>query len=267
MIPLNYTHSRSVLHRVCIESKLVLLTTTITLAFIYTNPLYISTILVAVLILIHLSRAPLWRVWSLLKTLAPIMIFVAAFSSLGFELHKFESEWVEHVILETSVFRVSVGGILMGVVIVLRLLILVLSTSLISATTHLEHYIALAKRLRLPYELVLALLIAIRFIPVLMNELDDVVCALQSRGIDLEKGGFLQRLRARIPLVTSMIVLGVRKSDEIGIALQIRGFGASKNVTLLYESKPSATDYIVIASTLSILLIGVYLRINGYGVL
>ncbi|MCS7111670.1 MAG: energy-coupling factor transporter transmembrane component T [Ignisphaera sp.] len=267
MVFLDYTPSTSILHRLSIEAKLIILTATLILSFIYTDPLYVSVILVAVLTMVCSTKLPLQRIKSVLRALTPIMIFVVIFSGLGFEAHSFRSEWAEHTILEILLFRISVGGVLMGVTITLRLLILVVSTSLVSATTRLEQYVVLAKKLRLPYELIFAFLIAIRFIPVLMNELENMMSALQARGVELEKGGFVQKLKGRIPLMVSMITLGIKKSDELSIALQIRGFGASENVTVLYQSRLSLTDYMVIAITLSLLGVGVYLRINNYGVL
>lgn len=196
-----------------------------------------------------------------------IAIFIVIFSSMGFDVQHFKSDWAQRILVEFQGVRLTLGGVLMGLTLVLRLVVVVVSASLISTTTRLEDVIAFAKKIRIPYGLVIAFIVALRLIPIFMNELNNIVNGLKARGVDIDKGSFIQRLRKRYLVMSSIIMIGVRRSEELGIALQVRGFGASRSITILYDTKLKPTDYTVILATVVAIAACVYLRLVGYGVL
>lgn len=239
----------------------------LTVSFIYTDPLYLAVIATIAIIILLIANIPPSLLIRLFRNLAFIMIFIVIFSSMGFDAHHFRNTWAQQIFAEVLGIRFTLGGILMGLTLVLRLITIVISTSLVSTTTRIEDFVAFARKLRLPYGLILAFIIAIRFIPMFMNKLNDMVNGLKARGIELDRGSFAQKLWKRYLVMSSMIIIGIKKSEELGIALQVRCFGASRNVTILYETKMSFIDYIMIKAIIAIVIISIYLRIIGYGVL
>jgi len=100
-----------------------------------------------------------------------------------------------------------------------------------------------------------------------MKELETVMDAQQARGLDLERGKFIQKIKKRIPLMIPMLVGGIRHAENLAIAILVRGFGASKNRTILYDISMSGIDYVACALISLATLIGVYIRLIGLGIL
>lgn len=267
MVFLEYLPGDSLFHKIDVRTKILWLISIIVLAFIFTDPLYLGVISLIVFVTALLIKLPFERLKTMFSPLIPIMIFILAFSGLGFDVRVFRNEWARSVLVEFAGISLSTGGVLMGVTFLLRLFIIVLSTSIVTLTTPFEDFVILMRKLKFPYGLILAFLIAVRFIPTLMNEFDNVLSAQQARGLDLERGGFLQKTKKRIPLMIPMLVSGIRRAESLAIALLVRCFGASKNVTTLRDIKFSKPDYAISMLLIAIISIGICIRSTGLGML
>jgi len=267
MVFLEYLPGDSLFHRIDVRTKIIWLTMIMCLTFIFTDPLYLGIICAVVFVTAFLIRLPFERLKTMFLPLIPIMTCILAFSGFGFDVNQFRNEWARKILIELAGVPLSTGGVLMGVTFLLRLFIIVISTSIVTLTTPFEDFTILMRKMRFPYGLILAFLIAVRFIPTLMNEFDNVLSAQQARGLDLERGGFLQKIRKRIPLMIPMLVSGIRRAEELAIALLVRCLGASKNITTLRDIKYSKLDYMISALFIAMIFIGFYVRMAGLGVL
>jgi len=148
-----------------------------------------------------------------------------------------------------------------AVALTLRFVVLVESFSLFFLTTSPDHLGLALEQSHIPYEFCFAFTTAVRFVPVLAEEAQTIMDAQKARGLELEKGNFLKRIRNYIPILIPLIVSAIRRSLELAEAMESRAWGAIKRRTNLYELKVRKGDYILIALTVTVLIIAVYVRL------
>lgn len=136
-----------------------------------------------------------------------------------------------------------------------RFVVLVESFSVFFLTTSPDHLGLALEQTRIPYEFAFAFTTAVRFVPVLAEEAQTIMDAQKARGLELEKGGFLKRIRNYIPILIPLIVSAIRRSLELAEAMESRAWGATKKRTNLYELKLHRGDFILLAINFLILII------------
>lgn len=143
----------------------------------------------------------------------------------------------------------------------LRFIVLVESFSIFFLTTSPDHLGLALEESRVPYEFAFAFTTAVRFVPVLAEEATTIMDAQKARGLELEKGGLLKRIRNYIPVLIPLIVSAIRRSLELAEAMESRAWGAAKKRTNLYSLKLHRGDYTLLAITVGILAIAIYIRL------
>ena len=123
-----------------------------------------------------------------------------------------------------------------------RFVAIVVSTSLFFITTSPDELEQVMKTFRLPRDVVFAFVTAVRFIPVMMLDTIQIMDAQKSRGLELEKGNFLRRVRNMIPILIPLVVNSVVRSGELAEAMESRAYGAVPRPTSLLEYKTSLAD-------------------------
>jgi energy-coupling factor transport system permease protein len=146
-----------------------------------------------------------------------------------------------------------------AVAMTLRFIVLVESFSVFFLTTSPDHLGLALEQSRVPYEFAFAFTTAVRFVPVLAEEAQTIMDAQKARGLELEKGGLMKRIRNYIPVLIPLIVSAIRRSLELAEAMESRAWGASKKRTNLYLLKLHKGDYTLLAITIVILAITVYM--------
>ncbi|UCD95934.1 MAG: energy-coupling factor transporter transmembrane protein EcfT [Candidatus Bathyarchaeota archaeon] len=144
----------------------------------------------------------------------------------------------------------------------LRFLVLVESFSIFFLTTSPDHLGLALEQSHIPYEFCFAFTTAVRFVPVLAEEAQTIMDAQKARGLELEKGNFLKRIRNYIPILIPLIISAIRRSLELAEAMESRAWGAIQKRTNLYVLGLKATDYSMILISSLILVIGVYIRFS-----
>lgn len=153
------------------------------------------------------------------------------------------------------------GGILTySLSMALRFLTLTASFSIFFLTTSPDDLGLALEQTRIPYEFCFAFTTAVRFVPVLANEAQTIIDAQRSRGLELDKGSFLRRVRNYIPILIPLIVGAIRRSLELAEAMESRAFGAKKHRTNLYALELKALDYLTLSVSLFVLAISIYTR-------
>jgi energy-coupling factor transport system permease protein len=141
----------------------------------------------------------------------------------------------------------------------LRFVVLVESFSVFFLTTSPDHLGLALENSRVPYEFAFAFTTAVRFVPVLAEEAQTIMDAQKARGLELEKGGLLKRIRNYIPVLIPLIVSAIRRSLELAEAMESRAWGATKKRTNLYALKLHRGDYGLLAIIIGILVLTVYI--------
>jgi len=142
----------------------------------------------------------------------------------------------------------------------LRFLVLVESFSVFFLTTSPDHLSLALEQSRVPYEFTFAFTTAVRFVPVLAEEAQTIMDAQKARGLELEKGNFMKRIRNYIPILIPLIVSAIRRSLELAEAMESRAWGASKKRTNLFVLKMREGDFMLIIISIILLVSAIYVR-------
>lgn len=147
-----------------------------------------------------------------------------------------------------------------AVALTLRFIVLVESFSVFFLTTSPDHLGLALEQTRIPYEFCFAFTTAVRFVPVLAEEAQTIMDAQKARGLELEQGNFLKRIRNYIPILIPLIVSAIRRSLELAEAMESRAWGATEKRTNLYMLKLHRGDFVLIAITIGIIAVALYVR-------
>jgi energy-coupling factor transport system permease protein len=140
----------------------------------------------------------------------------------------------------------------------LRFIVLVESFSIFFLTTSPDHLGLALEQSHVPYEFAFAFTTAVRFVPVLAEEAQTIMDAQKARGLELEKGNLLKRIRNYIPILIPLIVSAIRRSLALAEAMESRAWGATKKRTNLYLLKLHKGDYVLLGITVLLLIITIY---------
>ena len=151
------------------------------------------------------------------------------------------------VLFEAGPVRITQEGIWISFYLVVRLVYLVMGSSIMTFTTTpnqltdgLEKSLGFLQRLHIPiHELSMMISIALRFIPILTQELDKIMKAQMSRGADLESGNIFQRARKLLPVLVPLFISAIRRASDLALAMDARcysgGEGRTKLKPLIYR--------------------------------
>lgn len=140
----------------------------------------------------------------------------------------------------------------------LRFIVLIESFSLFFLTTSPDHLGLALEQSGVPYDICFAFTTAVRFVPVLAEEAQTILDAQKSRGLELEKGNFVKRIKNYIPVLIPLIVSAIRRSLELAEAMESRAWGAVEKRTNLYVLTMKKDDYLLILASVLMLGISVY---------
>lgn len=140
----------------------------------------------------------------------------------------------------------------------LRFIVLVESFSVFFLTTSPDHLGLALEQSKVPFEFAFAFTTAVRFVPVLAEEAQTIMDAQKARGLELEKGNLMKRIRNYIPVLIPLIVSAIRRSLELAEAMESRAWGACKKRTNLYALKLHKGDYALLAISVAILVAASY---------
>lgn len=169
-------------------------------------------------------------------------------------------------------FTITKEGIRFAAFMVLRLIFLILGTSLLTLTTSpialtdgLEYLLTPFKKIHVPaHEIAMMMTIALRFIPTLLDETDKIMKAQSARGASIDSGSLLSRAKAMVPILIPLFISAFRRADELATAMECRCYRGGENRTRLYELKFSGID--IMSWLYVLILLGIILSLNfGFG--
>jgi energy-coupling factor transport system permease protein len=178
---------------------------------------------------------------TVLRRVAKTMALTGSFSTIIFVLNFFFTRN-----LETSALYA------------VRFVAIVVSTSLFFITTSPDELEQVMKTFRLPRDVVFAFVTAVRFIPVMMLDTLQIMDAQKSRGLELEKGNIIKRVRNMIPILIPLVVNSVVRSGELAEAMESRAYGAVPRPTSLVEYRASYVDKLVAVAAVAVFVLAAY---------
>ncbi len=245
-----YLDRESCVHRLDPRTKLFLLLGSFGAA-VLTVRLGPQLILLAILLAYGaLGRvlANLRRVWLLLVSIAVITLL----------------SWSVMVQGATPIiWRLTWEGLLFGLAAAVKIDSMIISGLIFLGTTRTEEMVLGLIRLRVPYQAAFAFSLAVRMVPTVIGTAITVTEAQRSRGLELESGGPIRRVRNYIPLLVPIFLQTLRSTDQLAKALESRGFGAPRTRTSFLEIAFHRTDAIALGSGLLVLVGFLFERILG----
>ena len=239
-----YFPGSTVVHRLDPRTKLLMVVLYIVALFLAKWWVSYGLMLAFLVTAVVLSRI---RPKALFRGLKPLLIIII-FTAL---INLFYSDG--QVLVQFWIFRITREGILQAVFLVLRIMMLVMGTFLLTYTTSpialtdgLESLLSPLKKIRFPvHELAMMMSIALRFIPTLIEETDKIISAQKARGADVETGNLFRRAKALVPILVPLFVSAFRRADELATAMECRcyhgGEGRTKMKQLHYRLRDVVT--------------------------
>lgn len=252
-----YFPGNSVLHRMDPRTKILLLIGFIAVLFLCSSWTAYAVLTALTVVLMAVSRVPLRTQVRALKPLWWIILFT-------FVLHVFGSPG--EPVAKVWIFNVTREGIVGGIFVCLRLVLLILMSSLLTFTTSplrltdaMESLLSPFKRIGVPaHEIAMMMTIALRFVPTLIEETDRIMKAQQSRGADFQDGNILKRLRAMVPVLVPLFLSAFRRADDLAMAMEARCYRGGEGRTQMRALRYSSIDGVagLVFAVLAVVLVG-----------
>ncbi|MBE6683084.1 MAG: energy-coupling factor transporter transmembrane protein EcfT [Ruminococcaceae bacterium] len=245
-----YYPGNSLLHRTDPRIKLLILVEYLVFVLIASTELAMAATLLFTAFIIAVSGV---RFGILIKSVKPL-IFVLIFTAV---MNLFFTVGEGEPLVAWKFIKIYENGIRNAVLMLLRLLSLVLGTSvIISFTTSpleltdaIESLLSPLKRIKVPvHEFAMMMSIALRFIPTLIEETNKIVSAQKARCADFESGNILKRIKALIPILIPLFVSAVRRAEELADAMECRCYHGGEGRTKLNVRKTSAGDIVFLVA-------------------
>lgn len=243
-----YYPADSILHKLDPRVKLIGTLAYIISLFMINN--YYGYILAAIFLfgIIKLSKVPLNFIVRGLKAVVAILLFTVTFNLFtpGTEL------------IRIGFLKITYEGVHSAIFMGIRLIFLIIGSSLMTFTTTpnhltdgLEKVMGPLRKIKVPvHEISMMMSIALRFIPILMEETDKIMKAQMARGADFESGGILKRAKSLVPLLVPLFVSAFRRANDLAMAMEARcyrgGEGRTKMKPLKYTMRDMVSYFVLV---------------------
>jgi energy-coupling factor transport system permease protein len=237
-----YYPAESPVHSMDPRAKIAIAVTFMVLLFVGNN-FYAFIVMGAFAFLAAaMSRVPGGLLLRGLRPIAFVMVFTMA-------LHLFLTPGP--VMVKIGPFTATWSGLVQGLFIGVRLVILIMFTSLLTLTTSpieltdgLEDILKPFSRLGVPaHELAMMMTIALRFIPTLLEEAERIMKAQMARGADFESGNIVKRAKSLVPLLVPLFVSAFRRADDLAMAMEARCYRGGEGRTRMRQFRLQARDF------------------------
>ena len=242
-----YFPGKSPIHRLDPRAKL-------TAMICYIVALFLAKWLVTYGVLLAVLAASTVKLKALLRGMKPvvfILVFTAVLNILYTPGEALVSFWI---------FNITREGIIHAIFMVVRILMLISCTFLLTYTTSpleltdgLESLLGPLKVIHVPvHELSMMMSIALRFIPTLIEETDKIMSAQRARGADFDSGNLIQRAKALIPLLVPLFISAFRRADELATAMECRCYHGGEGRTRMKQLHYRPGDVLFMAGALAL---------------
>ena len=244
-----YFPGSSPIHRLDPRAKLIGLILYIVALFLANQWLtYLLAFLVLALVVV-LSTVKLRALFRGMKPVVFLLVFTAILNMFYTPGRALASFWI---------FTLTYEGVVRAFFMVVRILMLISCTFLLTYTTSplaltdaLERLLGPLKKIRFPvHELAMIMSIALRFIPTLIEETDKIMSAQRARGADFDTGNLVQKAKALIPLLVPLFISAFRRADELATAMECRCYHGGEGRTRMNQLRFRPADGLFMAAAL-----------------
>lgn len=264
-----YYPENSIIHKLDPRVKLFGTLVFIVMLFVVNNFVGFALMALYLFAIVKCSRIPFRKVVKGVRGIIIILI-VSALLNMFFTPGKVVFHW--------WIFTVSAEGLIRSAYLVIRLILLVLSTSVMTLTTKpndladgMEKALGFLKVIRVPvHEIAMIMSLALRFIPTLMDETERIKKAQMARGADFETGNIFKRAKSLVPILVPLFVSSIKKAVNLAQAMEARCYNGGNRTKLhpLKYAKRDAISYglcaVIIASVIVVNIVVVKFLAHTY---
>lgn len=229
-----YVKDDSILHRLDPRTKIFGMLAIMVALFFVNNWIGLVYAAVVVFAVLFASQVPLKFYIRGVKPLRWILLFTAAiqiFLTPG------------EIIWQWGILHITAEGVRLAIFMCVRLVLLVMTTSVLTLTTTpivltdaVENLLSPFKRIGVPaHELAMMMTIALRFIPLLADEAEKIMAAQKARGAAFDEGGLMDRARALLPILVPLFLSAINRASELAMAMEARCYHGGEGRTRLHE--------------------------------
>ncbi len=249
-----YFPGNSIVHKLDPRMKIILIFLLIVSIFICKNIAGLGAIILFSVILVLISKIPFKTV---LKSIKPLVVIIILTAVLNIFYGKGEA------LVQLGKLKITADGIETAIFMAVRIITLVVISSLLTYTTSPTELTDALERLLKPLKLIkidvhsiaMTMTIALRFIPTLIEEIEKIMSAQKSRGADLESGNLIHRAKALIPVLIPLFVSAFRRAGELAYAMECRCYHGGEGRTKMKVMKLSARDFLSLAAVIVFMVI------------
>ncbi len=236
-----YYPTESIIHKLDPRVKLFGTVLYIISLFIAKNPAVYLLAAVFLFVCIHMSKVPVKYILRGLKS-----IFIILLISVLLNMFFIDGK----ILVKFWIFKITYEGIIQAVYMAVRFVLLIMGSSLMTLTTTpnsltdgLEKALRFLKVIKVPvHEIAMMMSIALRFIPILIEETDKIMKAQAARGADFENGNIFKRVKAMVPILVPLFVSAVRRAGDLATAMEARCYRGGNNRTQMKPLKYKSRD-------------------------
>lgn len=255
-----YFPGNSVVHKMDARMKIILTFGLIVSIFLCKNIVSLLLVIIVSFALVLVSKIPMKTV---LKSIKPLTIIIILTSVLNLFYGSGEP------LVQLGKLKITQAGIETAVFMAIRIITLVVISSLLTYTTSPTELTDALERLLKPlkafkidvHSIAMTMTIALRFIPTLVEEIQKIMSAQKSRGADMESGGLIHRAKALIPVLIPLFVSSFRRANELAYAMECRCYRGGDGRTKMKVMKLAARDFIALAIVILFIALIVVLNI------
>lgn len=245
-----YFPGNSLIHRLDPRFKIVITLVYILMLFTGSSVICLAVGALYTIMAVLLSKISLKMFVKSIRPLMPFLLLTAVLNVLFISDGEVYFKW--HFIKITS------DGVSMSVFMIIRIVLLIMGSSLLTYTTSpitltdaIERLLSPLKKIKLPvHELAMMMSIALRFIPTLIEETDKIMSAQKARGAEIDTGSLVVRAKNMVAILVPLFISAFRRADELATAMECRCYSGGNGRTRLRQLKSAGRDYIAIAVTL-----------------
>ena len=244
-----YYPGNSCIHRLDPRTKILSVLFYMVMVFMADSPLSYGLLIALIFLGTLLAKLPAGL---LLRSLKPLWVIILLTMGIHFVTDPGKVLWSWKFITLTE------EGIILGIKMSLRLVLLLLISSLMTFTPSpivltdgIESLLRPFKKIGVPaHELAMMMTIALRFIPTLLEETDRIMKAQMSRGADFSSGNIMKRARNMLPILIPLFISAFRRADELALAMEARcyrgGEGRTRMNELVYKKGDGAAALVML---------------------
>lgn len=245
-----YFPGDSVIHRLDPRFKIVITLIFIVMLFTGQSMICLAVGAVYTITAILLSKIKFKMFVKSIKPLMPFLLVTALLNIIFVDGGTVYFHW--------KFLKITSEGINVSVVMIIRIVMLIAGSSLLTYTTSpitltdaVERLLSPLKRFKFPvHELAMMMSIALRFIPTLIEETDKIISAQKARGAEIDTGSMKNRAKNLVSILIPLFISAFRRADELATAMECRCYCGGEGRTRLRQLKSATRDYIALAVTI-----------------